>query len=124
MITEELGGGLRVTVNDDYYSFRNDSYGMMCRIYTEDIQSFIEHPGLKYWGRNSNSNHIDKSDIDKIIEYLSTAHGTIDDIISADDMTTKEKAEKLSRYSLSTLMNTLYIMKKEKEDKHEVESCC
>ena len=37
--------------------------------------------------------NIDKSDIDKMIEYLSTNHGTIEDIISSDDMTNKEKTE-------------------------------
>ena len=124
MTTENLGGDLHVTVHDDYYSFRNDSYGMMCSIYTEDVQSFIEYPNLRHWGRNSNSNNIDKSDIDKMIEYLLINHGTIEDIVSSDDMTNKEKTEKLSRYSLSTLMDTLYIMKKKKEDEHEVESCC
>lgn len=125
MTTLELGGGLKVTKHDDYFSFRNDGYGMMCRIYEEDIQSFIQYPRLKYWGRNSNSNNISSSDIDKMIEYLSDSHGTIDDIISSEDMTNKEKTEKLSRYSLSSLMDTLYILKKEKEEANgKIKSSC
>ena len=120
MTTENLGGCQnRLTVRKESsgsYFFYNSYYGMMFRLYPEDMNEFLTYPSKKEWGRDgrSYSNNIDSKDLTIIKQYIRTKmmkYKTVTDVIKSRS---KYKKKHLMRFSMEELQE--YIKKKEEKN--------
>ena len=125
MVTENLGGvNGKLTVRKEAsgsYFFHNSYYGMMFRLYQEDVDEFLNYPGKKEWGRDgrSYSNNIDSKDLTMIKQYIKTRmrkYKTVTDVI-------KSRSKYKEKYLMGFSMEELQEYIKNKEDKNEIESC-
>lgn len=126
METENLGGVQgKLTVRKEAsgsYFFHNGYYGMMFRLYPEDMDEFLNYPGKKEWGCDgrSYSNNIDSKDLTMIKQYIKTRmrkYKTVTDVIKSRS---KYKEKYLMGFSMEELQE--YIKKKE-EKNGKVKSC-
>ena len=127
MVTENLGGAQgKLTVRKEAsgsYFFCNSYYGMMFRLYPEDVDEFLNHPSKKEWGRDgrSYSNNIDSQDLTMIKQYIKTRmrkYKTVTDVI-------KSRSKYKEKYLMGFSMEELQEYIKKKEDKNvKVKSGC
>lgn len=105
-ITPSYENYLEYVISEDgSYYFQNDTYGMVCRIYKEDIDSFCRNPYRKWWGSRSHSNNIQPDDVDAMKRFLCARHKrrykTVTDVLKSRS---KHKKEHLLKFTLSELL--------------------